>query len=88
MYYTVAIFYLGAFVGCILFTYIGDSMGRRTALIINMVIAGIGFLITPFMPNIYLYGLIRFITGLGVGPESILVVDVLTTEFFPARIRG
>ena len=88
IYYTVAIFFLGAFVGCILFTYIGDSMGRRTALIVNMAIAGIGFLLTPFMPNVYLYGLMRFITGLGVGPESILVVDVMTTEFFPARIRG
>ncbi len=31
IYYTVAIFFLGAFVGCVLFTYIGDSMGRRTA---------------------------------------------------------
>lgn len=88
IYYTVAIFFLGAFVGCVLFTYIGDSMGRRTALIVNMAIAGIGFLLTPFMPNIYLYGLMRFITGLGVGPESILVVDVMTTEFFPAKIRG
>ncbi|WP_069806861.1 MFS transporter [Vulcanisaeta thermophila] len=88
IYYTVAIFFLGAFVGCILFTYIGDSMGRKTALIVNMAIAGLGFLLTPFMPNIYLYGLMRFITGLGVGPESILVVDVMTTEFFPAKIRG
>ncbi|MEZ0248324.1 MAG: MFS transporter [Thermoproteus sp.] len=88
IYYTVALFFLGAFVGCIVFTYIGDALGRRTALIVNMAIAGAGFLLTPFMPNATLYGAMRFITGLGVGPESILVVDVLTTEFFPARIRG
>jgi len=53
IYYTIAVFFLGAFVGAIAFTYIGDSMGRRTALIVNMIIACVGLLLTPFSPNIY-----------------------------------
>ncbi|BFI74268.1 MFS transporter [Sulfurisphaera ohwakuensis] len=88
IYYTIAIFFLGAFVGAIIFTYIGDVMGRRTALILNMFIASVGLLLTPFSPNIYLLGLLRFITGLGVGPEALIVLDVMITEFFPSRIRG
>ncbi|WP_338598400.1 MFS transporter [Sulfolobus tengchongensis] len=88
IYYNVAVFFLGAFVGAILFTYIGDSLGRRTALIINMAIASVGLLLTPFSPNIYVLGLLRFITGLGVGPEALIVLDVMVTEFFPSKIRG
>jgi len=88
IYYTIAVFFLGAFVGAILFNYLGDSMGRRTALIVNMMIASVALLLTPFSPNIYVLGLLRFITGLGVGPESILVLDVMITEFFPSAVRG
>ncbi|QXJ33831.1 putative MFS-type transporter [Saccharolobus shibatae] len=53
-----------------------------------MAIASIGLLLTPFSPNIYVVGLLRFITGLGVGPEALIVLDVLITEFFPSKIRG
>uniref|UniRef100_UPI0006D16817 MFS transporter n=1 Tax=Metallosphaera hakonensis TaxID=79601 RepID=UPI0006D16817 len=88
IYYTIAVFFLGAFAGAIVFTYIGDSLGRRTALIVNMVIASIGLLLVPFSPNIYVLGLLRFVTGLGVGPEALIVLDVLITEFFPSAIRG
>ncbi|QGA68038.1 MFS transporter [Sulfolobus sp. E11-6] len=88
IYYTVAIFFLGAFVGAIIFNYIGDSIGRRTALIINMAITSVALLLIPFSPNILTYGLLRFIAGMGVGPEAILVLDVLITEFFPSAIRG
>ncbi|ACP46602.1 major facilitator superfamily MFS_1 [Sulfolobus islandicus Y.G.57.14] len=88
IYYTVAIFFLGAFVGAIIFNYIGDSVGRRTALIINMAITSITLLLIPFSPNILTFGILRFIAGVGVGPEAILVLDVLITEFFPSTVRG
>ncbi len=88
IYYNIAIFFLGAFVGCVIFTYIGDALGRRTALILNMIIAGVGLLLVPFSPNIYILGLLRFIIGLGVGPEALIVLDVMVTEFFPSTFRG
>ncbi|TRM73037.1 MFS transporter, partial [Sulfolobus sp. E5] len=58
------------------------------ALILNMIIAGIGLLLVPFSPNIYVLGLLRFIIGLGVGPEALIVLDVMITEFFPSAFRG
>ncbi|MCY0858887.1 MAG: MFS transporter [Sulfolobaceae archaeon] len=88
IYYNIAIFFLGAFVGSIAFSYIGDSLGRRTALILNIAIASVGLLLAPFSPNIYVLGLSRFITGLGVGPEALIVLDVMVTEFFPSTMRG
>jgi len=84
----IAVFFLGAFVGCVLFSYIGDSMGRRTALLLNLGIMSLGLLLTPFSPNPEVLALLRFITGLGVGPEALIVIDILTTEFFPSKLRG
>ncbi|WP_048816857.1 MFS transporter [Caldisphaera lagunensis] len=88
IFYTIAIFFLGAFVGVILLGYIGDLLGRRTVIVINMIIMSIAYLLTPFSPNIYVLGALRFIAGLGAGPEAILVVDIMSTEFYPAAIRG
>ncbi|AAY81370.1 MFS transporter [Sulfolobus acidocaldarius] len=88
VFYTVALLFLGAFVGCLLFTLIGDAYGRRTAIVLNMFLLSIGELLIPLASNIGLYGLFRFISGLGVGPEAVLVLDIMSTEFFPARIRG
>jgi len=85
---TVAISFLGAFVGVLVFNIIGDALGRRTALLMNMFVMSIAYLLTPFAPNVYVYGALRFISGLGYGPEALIVLDIMTTEFFPARIRG
>lgn len=86
--YTAAVVYLGAFFGALIFTLIGDAIGRRTAIIINMFIIGFGFLLTPFAPNATIYAMLRFITGLGIGPEALIVLDVMITEFFPGKFRG
>ncbi|MEM0363767.1 MAG: MFS transporter [Sulfolobaceae archaeon] len=88
VFYTVAISFLGAFVGVILLNLIADSIGRRTALLINMFIMSIAYLLTPFSPNVLIYGALRFIAGVGYGPEALIVIDIMTTEFFPAKIRG
>jgi putative MFS transporter len=88
IYYTVAILFLGAFVGAIVFTIIGDAWGRRTALLFNLALMSAAYLAIPFAPNIVTLGALRFIAGLGIGPEALIVIDILTTEFFPAKFRG
>lgn len=88
VFYTVAVLFLGAFVGSVLFTLIGDMYGRRTAIVLNMFLLSIGELLIPLASNVQLYGLLRFVSGVGVGPETILVLDTMVTEFFPAKIRG
>lgn len=88
IFYTIAISFLGAFAGCTTFTLIGDAMGRRTALLTNLVLMSLAYLLTPFSPNIYVLGVLRFLAGVGFGPEAIIILDIMTTEFFPAKIRG
>jgi len=88
IFYTVAIFFLGAFIGVILLGYIGDYLGRRTVILINMAIMSLAYLLTPFSPNVYVFGALRFLAGFGAGPEAILVVDIMSTEFFQPSIRG
>jgi putative MFS transporter len=53
-----------------------------------MAIMSVAYLLTPFSPNIYVYGVLRFMAGVGFGPEALVVLDILTTEFFPAKRRG
>jgi len=88
IYYVVAMMFLGAFVGAIIFTLIGDVWGRRAALLFNLVLMSVAYLATPFAPNPLVLGILRFIAGLGVGPEALIVIDIMTSEFFPARFRG
>ncbi|MDP8003453.1 MAG: MFS transporter, partial [Caldisphaera sp.] len=88
IFYTIAIFFLGAFVGVILLGYIGDYVGRKTVIVINMAIMSVAYLLTPFSPNIYVLGTLRFFAGLGAGPEAILFVDIMSSEFFQPSMRG
>ncbi|PLC66039.1 MFS transporter [Thermoproteus sp. CP80] len=88
VYYVVASLFLGAFVGAVVFTLIGDLWGRRTALLFNLALMSAAYLATPFAPSPEVLGLLRFVAGLGVGPEALLVLDIMISEFFPAKIRG
>ncbi|CCC80961.1 MFS transporter [Thermoproteus tenax] len=88
IYYTIALLFLGAFVGAIAFTLIGDAWGRRSALLFNLALMSLAYLATPFAPDPLTLGLLRFLAGLGVGPEALIVLDIMISEFFPAKFRG
>ncbi|MGC9190221.1 MAG: MFS transporter, partial [Conexivisphaera sp.] len=88
IYYVIALLFLGAFVGAIVFTLIGDLWGRRTALLFNLALMSLAYLATPFAPSPEVLGALRFVAGLGVGPEALIVLDIMISEFFPAKIRG
>lgn len=88
VFYVVAMLFLGAFVGAIAFTLIGDAWGRKTALLFNLALMSLAYLATPFAPTPEALGALRFVAGLGVGPEALIVLDIMVAEFFPARIRG
>ncbi|MDT7869453.1 MAG: MFS transporter [Thermoproteus sp.] len=51
VYYVVASLFLGAFVGAVVFTLIGDLWGRRTALLFNLALMSAAYLATPFAPS-------------------------------------
>jgi AAHS family 4-hydroxybenzoate transporter-like MFS transporter len=77
----------GVFIGAPLFGWLGDRYGRRFALIVGCLICGIFSIATSFAPSLEVIGILRFITGLGIGgvlPNAI----ALSAEMAPKRLRG
>ncbi|WP_455353523.1 MFS transporter [Streptomyces sp. SYSU K217416] len=66
---------------------IGDKIGRRAMLTVNLLLFSLGALICAFAP---VYGVVavgRFIVGFGLGGEIAIAVTMMA-EFFAARHRG
>ena len=63
-----------------------DRFGRRTVMLVSIVVFGLGMLASPFATGIVSLSALRFFTGLGLGgsmPNTI----ALTAEFAPKRLR-
>lgn len=82
-----AFFFVGEFVGSIIFGRLADKSGRRTVFLYNQLLFGGGMLIAGFMPYWWLLGAFVFIGGIGVGGEFPLV-DSYGTEVFKGHQRG
>lgn len=80
---------VGAMIGSVSFGALADRFGRRKIFMTTILIFSLatGALATVPEGGWLLFGLLRFIVGLGVG--GLIVVDVpLVQEFVPARRRG
>ncbi|MEV0324381.1 MFS transporter [Streptomyces sp. NPDC050658] len=66
---------------------IGDKMGRRTMLTVNLLLFSLGALICAFAPVYAVVAIGRFIVGFGLGGEIAIAVTMMS-EFFAARHRG
>ncbi|HTV52727.1 MAG TPA: MFS transporter, partial [Steroidobacteraceae bacterium] len=78
---------VGILFGSPLFGLWGDRLGRRSAIIAGSVIYGVSSLAAAWSHGIYALGLLRFITGLGLGgvmPNTI----ALNSELAPRRLRA
>src|SRR5271155_2142808 len=83
----VAAGFLGMFVGTVVFGMGSDRMGRRSAVILLLLIYSVFTFADAFAPTAaWLIGL-RFFAGVGIGAE-IVVVDTYVTEVVPGRARG
>jgi MFS transporter, putative metabolite:H+ symporter len=83
----VAAGFLGMFFGTIVFGMGSDRMGRRSAFITLLLIYSVFTLAGAFAPSAgWLIGL-RFLAGLGIGAE-IVVIDTYVTEIVPSHARG
>ena len=80
-------FFIGEFVGSLVFGRIADRLGRRTVFLYNQLFFGVGMLIAGFMPSWPLIAASVFIGGIGVGGEFPLV-DSYGTEVFKGHQRG
>lgn len=79
--------FVGMGIGALSGGYFADRLGRKTALIISLAIIGVTTMLAALMPTIPLLGVMRILTGLGIG-AVLPVVASLVAEYTPARRRS
>ncbi|MEU8686177.1 MFS transporter [Streptomyces sp. NPDC048611] len=79
--------FLGMFVGANVLSVLADRFGRRRMFLVNL--AGYAFfsLLCAAAPNLTWLLVLRFLSGLGLGAELVLV-DTCLAEFLPRAVRG
>ncbi|ADN49975.1 MFS transporter [Vulcanisaeta distributa] len=77
---------LGFFVGAPLFGYL-SNLGRKTFYGWDALLMAVGAAFQPFMPNLILLGVARFIMGIGLGADYVLSPTIIA-EVSNARDRG
>lgn len=78
---------IGVLLGSFVSGFIGDRLGRKRMLMIGIAWFSIGMAITAFTGTIFSFGLMRFITGLGLG-LVIATAGPIMAEFAPKDKRG
>ncbi|XP_049429522.1 synaptic vesicle glycoprotein 2B [Epinephelus fuscoguttatus] len=79
--------FLGMMVGGYMWGYLADQRGRRRVLIVSLTINGLFGGLASVAPWFWLFLLLRFISGIGVG-GSIPVIFSYFSEFMPRLRRG
>jgi MFS transporter, putative metabolite:H+ symporter len=79
--------FAGMFVGANVLSVVADRLGRRRVFILNLLVYSLFSLAAAFSPNIETFLVLRFVAGIGLGAELVLV-DTYLAEFVPGRVRG
>jgi MFS transporter, putative metabolite:H+ symporter len=79
--------FAGMFVGANVLSVAADRLGRRRVFILNLAVYSLFSFAAAFSPNIETFLVLRFIAGIGLGAELVLV-DTYLAEFTPAKARG
>lgn len=79
--------FAGMFVGANILSVAADRFGRRRVFILNMVLYAVFSLASAFAPDPEIFVILRFLSGIGLGAELVLV-DSYLAEMLPARARG
>jgi putative MFS transporter len=83
----VAAGFLGMFLGTVFFGLASDRVGRRSAFVVMLLIYSAFTLAGALAPNAEWLILTRFLAGVGIGAE-IVVIDTYVTELVPSGMRG
>lgn len=83
----VAAGFLGMFLGTVFFGLASDRIGRRSAFVVMLLIYSAFTLAGALAPNAEWLILTRFLAGVGIGAE-IVVIDTYVTELVPSGVRG
>ncbi|GIH18577.1 MFS transporter [Rugosimonospora africana] len=79
--------FAGMFIGASLLSLAADRWGRRRIFMVNLLVYSLFSLASAFSPNLQVFLVLRFLAGIGIGAELVLV-DAYLAEFLPARVRG
>ncbi|KAK5867002.1 hypothetical protein PBY51_011526 [Eleginops maclovinus] len=79
--------FLGMMVGGYMWGYLADRRGRRRVLVVSLTVNGVFGGLASLAPWFWLFLLLRFISGIGVG-GSIPVIFSYFSEFMPRLRRG
>ncbi len=78
---------VGVMIGALSAGAIGDRVGRRKVMLTAIVWFSIGMALTAMANSIFMFGLLRFLTGLGVG-MIVATGGAIIAEFAPANRRN
>lgn len=78
---------VGMTIGAVFISPLTDTIGRRNMILISLTLIGIGMLATAFANSVTSLGILRLLTGLGIG--SILASSTsMVSEYSPNRLRN
>lgn len=78
---------LGMGLGAALSGMVADKFGRRTVIMLTLIMYGVSSIISGFAINYPMLLVLRFLTGFGLGGE-LPAASTLISEFSPTKIRG
>ncbi|MYW64564.1 MFS transporter [Streptomyces sp. SID8379] len=79
--------FLGMFVGANVLSVLADRLGRRRMFLVNLGLYSVFSLACAFAQDATQLSVLRFLAGLGLGAELVLV-DTYLAEFLPRAVRG
>lgn len=85
--WVIAAGFLGMFVGANVLSVLADRFGRRRMFMINLAAYSLFSLLCAFAPDLSWFLVLRFLSGLGLGAELVLV-DTYLAELLPRAVRG
>lgn len=78
---------MGVMVGALAAGAVGDFLGRRKLMLINIVWFSLGMAFTALATSVPAFGILRFLTGIGVG-ALVATAGAVVAEFAPAGKRN
>ena len=78
---------LGVLVGALSAGVVGDRIGRRKVMLVNLAWFSVGMAVTATTESLQTFGIFRFLTGVGVG-ALVATVGALVAEFAPPGQRN
>ncbi len=78
---------LGIFTGAILFGIMGDKLGRTYIIRFNILFYSSAIIISIFTKSIFIFSILRFITGMGLASEF-AISSVLISEIFSVKVAN